>query len=203
MGRVQNSLCASAAVAVLAYASFAHAETQFRFDLPAAPLAESIRSIGKITRRNLLFDASSVAQLTAAPLKGEMTADQALAEILRGSHLAMRRIDERSAYLVRDDERRPTPVDRVATNTVLAQAEPSAPSVVSQAPATPNLNALEEVVVTATRQTSTVNKVALSVSAVTQKSLDQQGIRSVGDLSTQVPGFTSPSAWRAETTIRS
>jgi len=53
-----------------------------------------------------------------------------------------------------------------------------------------NNNALEEVVVTATRQTSTVNKVALSISAVTQKSLDQQGIRSVADLSTQVPGFT-------------
>jgi outer membrane receptor protein involved in Fe transport len=51
-------------------------------------------------------------------------------------------------------------------------------------------NALEEVVVTATRQTSTVNKVALSVSAVTQKSLDQQGIRSVQDLTNQVPGFS-------------
>ena len=36
-----------------------------------------------------------------------------------------------------------------------------------------NSRALEEVVVTATRQTSTVNKVALSVSAVTQKSLEQ------------------------------
>jgi iron complex outermembrane receptor protein len=58
------------------------------------------------------------------------------------------------------------------------------------AQAAPNANALEEVVVTATRQTSTVNKVALSVSAVTQKSLDQQGIRSVQDLSSQVPGFS-------------
>jgi outer membrane cobalamin receptor len=51
-------------------------------------------------------------------------------------------------------------------------------------------NTIEEVVVTATRQTSTVNKVALSVSAVTQKNLDQQGIRSVQDLASQVPGFT-------------
>jgi len=57
-------------------------------------------------------------------------------------------------------------------------------------PEASNPKALEEVVVTATRQTSTVNKVALSVSAVTQKALDQQGIRSVADLSTQVPGFT-------------
>jgi iron complex outermembrane receptor protein len=60
----------------------------------------------------------------------------------------------------------------------------------AQAAPAPNANALEEVVVTATRQTSTVNKVALSVSAVTQKALDQQGIRNVQDLSNQVPGFT-------------
>src|ERR1700748_3285359 len=60
----------------------------------------------------------------------------------------------------------------------------------AQATVAPNQSAIEEVVVTSTRQTSTVNKVALSVSAVTQKSLDQQGIRSVADLSTQVPGFT-------------
>ena len=70
----------------------------------------------------------------------------------------------------------------------LAQAVAPAPA---GAPAPEaNANAIEEVVVTATRQTSTVNKVALSVSAVTQKSLDQQGIRSVSDLSNQVPGFT-------------
>src|ERR1700749_5025743 len=40
----------------------------------------------------------------------------------------------------------------------------------AKAPTTNN-SAIEEVVVTATRQTSTVNKVALSVSAVTQKNL--------------------------------
>jgi outer membrane receptor protein involved in Fe transport len=58
------------------------------------------------------------------------------------------------------------------------------------AQAAPNSQAIEEVVVTATRQTSTVNKVALSVSAVTQKSLDQQGIRNVADLAQQIPGFS-------------
>ena len=73
-------------------------------------------------------------------------------------------------------------VSTALTAAGLAPAAPAAPEA--------NKNQLEEVVVTATRQTSTVNKVALSVSAVTQKSLDQQGIRSVQDLSNQVPGFT-------------
>jgi outer membrane receptor protein involved in Fe transport len=86
----------------------------------------------------------------------------------------------------------------VSSLSVTAFAQTTAPAVTpgptagagTSAPPRTNANALEEVVVTATRQTSTVNKVALSVSAVTQKSLDQQGIRNVSDLSNQVPGFT-------------
>jgi len=48
---------------------------------------------------------------------------------------------------------------------------------------------LEEVVVTATRQTSSINRVALSVSAETQQSLDQQGIQTIADLAATTPGL--------------
>jgi len=75
-------------------------------------------------------------------------------------------------------------------STALTAAGLASVAFAQAAPAPQSQNAIEEVVVTATRQTSTVNKVALSVSAVTQKSLDQQGIRNVSDLSNQVPGFT-------------
>jgi outer membrane receptor protein involved in Fe transport len=75
-------------------------------------------------------------------------------------------------------------------STALTAAGLASAALAQAAPAPTAQNAIEEVVVTATRQTSTVNKVALSVSAVTQKALDQQGIRNVSDLSNQVPGFT-------------
>jgi outer membrane receptor protein involved in Fe transport len=75
-------------------------------------------------------------------------------------------------------------------STALTAAGLASVAFAQAAPAPAQSNAIEEVVVTATRQTSTVNKVALSVSAVTQKNLDQQGIRNVSDLSNQVPGFT-------------
>jgi len=41
---------------------------------------------------------------------------------------------------------------------------------------------LEEVVVTATRQTDTVNRVPLSIAAVTQQTIDQQGLKQATDL---------------------
>jgi len=48
---------------------------------------------------------------------------------------------------------------------------------------------LDEVVITATRQNDTVNRAPLSVTAVTQQSLDQQNIRSAADLARGIPGL--------------
>ena len=49
---------------------------------------------------------------------------------------------------------------------------------------------LGEVVVTATRQSDTVSRVPLSITAITQRSMDQQGIRNVSDLARTVPALT-------------
>jgi iron complex outermembrane receptor protein len=49
---------------------------------------------------------------------------------------------------------------------------------------------LGDVVVTATRQESTANRVALSIAAVTQRTIDEQGIKNVNDLQRTVPALT-------------
>jgi iron complex outermembrane receptor protein len=53
---------------------------------------------------------------------------------------------------------------------------------------------LEEIVVTATRQIDTVNRVPLSIQAVTAEALDQQGIKNTQDLVRTVPGLYSVQA---------
>jgi outer membrane receptor protein involved in Fe transport len=75
----------------------------------------------------------------------------------------------------------------LTTGSLMAVCATAAPALAQQAEASPKL---EEVVVTATRSASTVNKVAMAVSAVTQKSLEAQGIKDVNDLSRTVPGMT-------------
>jgi iron complex outermembrane recepter protein len=50
---------------------------------------------------------------------------------------------------------------------------------------------LEEIVVTATRQIDTVNRVPLTITAVTQDRIDQQGIKNVADLTRFVPGLAT------------
>ena len=49
--------------------------------------------------------------------------------------------------------------------------------------------ALEEITVTATRTSDTVNRVPLAETAETQKLLDQQGIRTIADLAAAVPSL--------------
>jgi iron complex outermembrane recepter protein len=48
---------------------------------------------------------------------------------------------------------------------------------------------LEEITITATRASGTVNRVPLAVTAQTQKALDQQGIRTIADLQATVPSL--------------
>lgn len=59
------------------------------------------------------------------------------------------------------------------------------------APARADLGQLEEVVVTATRQAGTVNRVPLAVTAQTQRAIDQQGVRTVRDLENLVPSLNT------------
>ena len=67
-----------------------------------------------------------------------------------------------------------------------AQARAAAPA--SQASSDGGI--LSEVVITATRQVDTVSKVPLSITAVTQKALDQQGVTQLTDLTRVVPSLT-------------
>ncbi len=74
----------------------------------------------------------------------------------------------------------------ILASTAFAQTE--APAAAAEAPEASG--ALEEVVVTATRQSNTVNRVPLAVSAVTQRSIESQGIKNVQDLARTVPGVS-------------
>ena len=82
-----------------------------------------------------------------------------------------------------------TALGSAAVATVAFAQTPGAPTGEAQNPGPADQNQLEQVVVTATRQTSTVNRAPLSVTAETQRSLDQQGIRTVADLQGAVPAL--------------
>lgn len=63
-----------------------------------------------------------------------------------------------------------------------------APAAHSQSAATAGI--LEEVIVTATRTESTVDRVSMSISALSEKAMEAQGIKTVDDIARTVPGMT-------------
>ena len=72
----------------------------------------------------------------------------------------------------------------------------------AQAGAQESKDLLEEVTVTATRQVETVNRVPISIQAVTQDNLDRQGIKNAADLVRAVPGLaTVPNPGGAQQTF--
>ena len=75
-----RSLLAATVLGVFgaAGAHSAFAQPIYRFDLPAQPLADTLRAIGRETHLNILFDPQSVQSLTVAPIHGLFTATQAI-----------------------------------------------------------------------------------------------------------------------------
>ena len=82
-------------------------------------------------------------------------------------------------------------ISGVALAALMGTSAWSSSAMAQQAPGAVQPNdTLGEIVVTATRQSSTVNKVPLSITAVTQTDMDKSGVKSLEDLSRQVPAVT-------------
>ncbi len=58
------------------------------FDLAAAPLVETLDAIGRLTGRTIVFDRTALAGRSAAPVKGSMTARQAVETALKDKDLS-------------------------------------------------------------------------------------------------------------------
>jgi filamentous hemagglutinin family protein len=75
------------------------AASVYRFDEPAQPMARAIRTISQRSSTNIVYDPGMVSLGVAPALKGVMTVDDALRQILRTSDTHALRTDERTVVL--------------------------------------------------------------------------------------------------------
>jgi iron complex outermembrane recepter protein len=80
-------------VAMLLWGAHARADTPVHIDLPAQPLAQSLKAIGAATNTDVGFDANQVAGLMAPAIKADLTVDGALMRVLAGTGLRPKRLD--------------------------------------------------------------------------------------------------------------
>ena len=84
-------------LAILATAANAQAMTEW--DLPEQPLAKSLREIAAQTDSNIIFDKKLVKEQSAPPLKMKATTEQALKQVLEGTGLTYRHLDDKTVTI--------------------------------------------------------------------------------------------------------
>lgn len=88
---------AASVLTILASAADAQAVTEW--DLPEQPLASSLRAIAAQSESNILFDKKLVNDQRAAPLKTKASAEQALSQVLEGTGLTYRHLDDKTVTI--------------------------------------------------------------------------------------------------------
>jgi outer membrane receptor protein involved in Fe transport len=84
-------------LAILTTAVNAQAMTEW--DLPEQPLAKSLREIAAQTDSNIIFDKKLVNDQSAPPLKMKATTEQALKQVLEGTGLTYRHLDDKTVTI--------------------------------------------------------------------------------------------------------
>lgn len=175
-------LLATSAVAALAVSGAASA-SEVRFSIQPQQLDEALRAFGLQSGTPISFRGVVLGQARSAGAIGELEPEVALGRILRGT--PFRAVKVRDGFVVVDgNEARPRTI-RVAS--LMAQSAP----VLAQAaePASAPRAELEEVIVTARRVDENLQRVPVSVTAITDETLVKGAVNDQFSMLSQVPGL--------------
>jgi len=184
MRRVYGAIVSSLLVALVLATSMAYAQAAVLFDLPAQPLADSLRAVGHQTHTNVVFDAPLVDGLRAPALKASLTADQAFTRLLVGTPLKHRFLDDQTVTIVLASA-----PPKAAVPTQEGEKSNSSDSS-SDARSTEGLVTLEEVVVTAQKRKELLQDVPVPVTAINAETLLARNEVRLQDYYTEIPGLS-------------
>jgi iron complex outermembrane receptor protein len=165
---IRSLLLGATAVATCAIAPAAWAQSQFTFDLPAQPLAQSLRAVASRSGATVGFDPEVVAGLSAPALRGAYSPADALKALVAGRGLEVRSTAGGSFSVVRSR---------------LAQGDTEAAEAVET-------SMVEEVIVTAGKREQALSKVPGSVSAMTGDKLEKMNASKLSDYVAFIPGLS-------------
>ncbi|MGD1954091.1 MAG: TonB-dependent receptor domain-containing protein [Sphingomonadales bacterium] len=127
--------------------------------LPAAPLEDAISAVARVFKIDILVSSDLVAGQTAPEISGQLSAEEAITEVLRGSGLSVRRSPS-GGYIIeiKTAQRRTKPTR--AVRPVVA----------------------DTIIVTGTKQNLSIQDTQASVAIVTDELIDAQAIFELSDI---------------------
>jgi iron complex outermembrane receptor protein len=171
--------------AILFWCADARAETPVHIDLPAQPLAQSLKAIGAATNTDVGFDANQVAGLMAPAIKADLTVDGALMRVLAGTGLRPKRLDGHTIVIAAQQ----STLAISAPPLVLAQAGGPVPEDESdekKGAEKDEANELQEVIVTGSHIRGEA-PVGSELKVYTREDIDQSGAATVDQFARLIP----------------
>ena len=192
----------------LSMADDAHASIEQATNIPAQPLGAALQSLAKDRNFQIVYVSEDIGDRRTAGAVGEYTPEQALKQLLRGTGLTYKYLDEKTVAIVspaaasapstarqaRGEKggQKATDSFRLAERTPAGAVADVAVGGNGPAEQTPQKapEALGEIVVTANKREESLSKVGLTIQALGGAQLEEQHIVSLEDLATAVPGLT-------------
>ena len=139
-------------------------ERQYSFDVPAQPLETAVQAFARQAQQQVIFSDADMKGVTAPRLSGSYSADEALALLIAGTDLEVRR----------------------TASGVLKIAADAGP----QGGSADDGSAVEALIVTAQKREEAIQDVPIAISAFTQKALEEQKIEGGFDLLKAIPNVS-------------
>jgi outer membrane receptor protein involved in Fe transport len=167
----------------------------YQFDIPSEDLQTALQAFVLACHHKLLYRAELVAGKKSHALTGTFTTEEAVRELLSGTGLEFEITPASVVLIKRKGEGKSRDTDEGIPSASTPGGPPSAHSSISPqgAPgqgASELQDQIQEIVVTATRREESLSKVPISITALTQNSMDALGIKDLADVVRFTPGLS-------------
>ncbi len=168
MSYLKSVLAGSASVAVLASGAYAG-----EFSVPSGDLREALNLYARQARVELIYPVTAVEGIHTKGARGNLSSDEALAAILKGTGFGTQRTQSGAIGIVRAAPARSDSVTEVAQASPVRAAE-----------------GVETVIVTSSKIKGDIQTIPIAITALSQEQLTSKQIAGGPDLVKEVPNLT-------------
>lgn len=175
-------------VTSLSATELAAASVRKQTHIPAQSLGTALEAFARDRSLQLIYVTAEVDAVRSAGAVGNLSAADALTQLLQGTGLTYRFLDDSTVTVQAGPKMQPTALN--AAEAPVAQPSASAAAVAEPSGAEKSSGYLEEVVVTAEKKSERLQDVPLPVTSVRSESLAERNQFRLQDYSAQVPGLS-------------
>jgi len=153
-------------------------------------LAEALLTLAQARHIQIVYVSEEIKDLRTQGATGDLTARDALLELLAGTDLDFKFLDGKTVAIAKKDPYAGSQGVLAPARTPVQPVAPEYAATEQAMPQNPDSYSLQEVVVTAARRTQTELDVPMSIAVISAQTLRNQGIQVFNDFANEIPNLT-------------